>query len=131
MQDFADLDTATLRGIAARGDYTKPNGRALGRHAFAVAYAARREVDRREWWEAAHVAETGAVVEHRDLHGEPCDHKSVTEMQLCADDQAAEAEGIYRAETHAENAWLRWAEGGWDLTGAYSAELYDPRFVRA
>lgn len=33
-----------------------------------------------------------------------------------------------RAEIWAENAWLRYAEGGWDKTGEYSRELYEERW---
>lgn len=48
-------------------------------------------------------------------------HASVAHVRYCfATNYEAEAE--MRAEQHAENAWLRWAEGGWDPTGAYAAE---------
>jgi hypothetical protein len=48
-------------------------------------------------------------------------HLTVTEVELCADYFSAweDQEADHEAEIHAEGAWLRWAEGGWDTTGEY------------
>jgi hypothetical protein len=47
-------------------------------------------------------------------------HASVTELEICSELRAEDMERA--AEIYAENAWLRYAEGGWDPTGAYAAE---------
>jgi len=52
-------------------------------------------------------------------------HESVTDLELCAHYTAArDQERAQEAtdEIYAENAWLRYAEGGWDPTGTYLAE---------
>lgn len=50
-------------------------------------------------------------------------HASVAHVRACynAEERAAIE---HAAEIWAENAWLRYAEGGWDVTGSYSAELW-------
>jgi hypothetical protein len=60
------------------------------------------------------------AVEVPDFEG----HATVTEVELCADYFAAweEQEADHEAEIHAEGAWLRHAEGGWDPMGIYLAE---------
>jgi hypothetical protein len=68
--------------------------------------------------------ETNAVVEHESFYGQPCGHPSVTEMELCeASTQEAMAQQ-HADEIYAENAWLRYAEGGWDVHGSYAAESF-------
>lgn len=51
-------------------------------------------------------------------------HLTVTEVELCSDYFTAweDQEVDHEAEIHAENAWLRFAEGGWDPMGTYAAE---------
>jgi hypothetical protein len=48
-------------------------------------------------------------------------HRSVTELEICADYYGAwEFEEMQAVEErYAEGAWLRYAEGGWDVTGEY------------
>lgn len=68
--------------------------------------------------------ETLAQVTHCDDrgYGDVCTHLSVTEMELCRERIQEEQAADHAAEVHAEGAWLRYAEGGWDTTGSYAAE---------
>lgn len=68
---------------------------------------------------------TGIVCGHCSDHtAAPVRHASVRHVEACYDAQV-EMEAEARAEAYAEGAWLRHAEGGWDVTGAYAAELWE------
>lgn len=59
--------------------------------------------------------ETGVQIAHEHFNYDPNGfhtHESVTEWEMCEAAQQAEMDAQSRAEIHAENAWLRYAEMG-------------------
>lgn len=73
----------------------------------------------------------GSCSDTYSVDGEPrvqVRHATVEHVRTCHA-LAEEAAAQQAADIWAEGAYLRYAEGGWDTTGAYSAELEDPRYT--
>lgn len=78
-----------------------------------------------DFYAGVELTETGVVCgECSDFHGEHVRHASVQHIRACWSDRVEMAAQV-QAEMWAEGAWLRYAEGGWDTTGAYSFDPYD------
>lgn len=89
---------------------------------FAFAAAPVEELPRINYGGFPEVTATGIVCGAcSDALTEVVRHASVAHVRACAA-ATEEAAAQQAAEIWAEDAWLRYAEGGWDVTGAYSAE---------
>lgn len=121
-----DLNVSDEFAHYAPGEQIEP-GVFAGCHPEGVFVFAATSVDQlnRQYYTFPEATVTGVVCgECTDNLEVVTRHASVAHVRVCWS-TGMEAAAEHRAELWAENAWLRHAEGGWDTTGAYAAEIWE------